>query len=381
MITTLSHLHKALAASNALTEADRQTLESLEQAAHHETSADTSKAASSSPTQRSTPWYVKLLIGFSAWLSSIFMIGFLFAAEILRFRHKSNILLTGLLFVGVAVVLYRWMRDSDSVFADQLALSLSMAGRILSILGFFAVFQGDVVPPLLIVALEVALLVVYNEKLQQFFSTVVIHGALLWLFSRNNLVPLIYLHIAALSAILYLVWVYQPAIRWEEVRRALRPIAYGTAVALLGVLVGSTTRLTHTFLRVETWWPVTAMVGIVWLLSCLSIAHAYRVSLAKPLALAVLGVFVAFCATAYQAPGIAASCFVLTLGFYQRERVLIGLAMVGLLGFVFIYYYGLRITLLQKSIAMMVPGLLLLATYGGLSLFAKDTTPIADAQG
>ena len=72
------------------------------------------------------------------------------------------------------------------------------------------------------------------------------------------------------------------------------------------------------------------------------------------LALVVFAYFV------LPAPGIIASAFVLTLGIFNHDRVLLGLASLFLTIFLIFFYYNLQLNLLYKSFTLMIPGILLL---------------------
>lgn len=375
---SLSGLVKDLSNEGLLTADDTKA---IGQAVLEVTDSDDLSAAEQQATgnskQDTSPWYINVLIGFSAWLSSIFMIAFLFAMEILRFREKSSFFVTGIVFLGAGIGIYLSQKKKPSVFLSQMALALTMTGRIVSVIGFSLLSKSVTSTTLYVIVMESTLILLYSEKLQRFLSTFVIHGAVLYLFSHNGLVYFVYIYIALISFILYGLWVYEPQLSTEHQQELLPPVGYGTAVALLTVMAFSTTPATRGFLRVEYWWPLTAVMAAVWLLSCYSIAHQYRMKLWGPFGILTAVTLAAFCATAYQAPGVTAACFILTIAYYRDQKLLAGLAILGLIGFVILYYYGLRITLLQKSIAMLIPGFILLLARGAFLWLSRNATPPA----
>ncbi|TNE51402.1 MAG: DUF4401 domain-containing protein [Deltaproteobacteria bacterium] len=378
---SLSRLVNQLSQENLLTEQETEALRARGlELAPEEQQALADQPAPKTSVQDTSPWYINVLIGFSAWLSSVFMIAFLLAVRLLSFREKFTFFVAGIAFLGIGVAIYQVQRGRPSVFLNQMALALTMTGRILSVIGAALVAKDPTQTALYVVVMEVILIVLYAEKLQRFLSTFLIHGAILFILSHNNLVPLVYSYIALLSLLLYGLWVYEFRLPTSQLQELLGPIGYGTAVALLTVMAFSTTPATRAFLRVELWWPITAVMAVAWLLSCLSIAHQYRVGLTSPLGLFTMLTLAVFCASAYQAPGITAACFVLTLAYHRDERLMAGIAILGMVGFVVIYYYGLRITLLQKSMAMLIPGLVLLLARGALlGLSRSHATSTASA--
>jgi uncharacterized membrane protein len=68
------------------------------------------------------------------------------------------------------------------------------------------------------------------------------------------------------------------------------------------------------------------------------------------------------------APGLGSAMLLLLLGFAVGNRILIALAILGLLGFVGHFYYSLHATLLEKSGLLALTGLLLL---GGCFLLKR----------
>jgi uncharacterized membrane protein len=62
-----------------------------------------------------------------------------------------------------------------------------------------------------------------------------------------------------------------------------------------------------------------------------------------------------------KAPGLAPATLILLLGYGNGNRVLSGMGVVTLLGYLSFYYYSLEATLLYKSGVMIATGLSLLA--------------------
>ena len=75
----------------------------------------------------------------------------------------------------------------------------------------------------------------------------------------------------------------------------------------------------------------------------------------------ILGVAGIFALASMKAPGLAPATLILLLGYGNGNRVLSGMGVVALLGYVSFYYYSLEATLLYKSVVMMATGLSLLA--------------------
>jgi uncharacterized membrane protein len=73
-----------------------------------------------------------------------------------------------------------------------------------------------------------------------------------------------------------------------------------------------------------------------------------------------LGAMVALCLVSFPAPGIVACLLIVVLGFSNGNRLLFGAGIAALALYIGGYYYRLDVTLLHKSIVLLVTGLVLL---------------------
>lgn len=110
-------------------------------------------------SKASSPWYVRLFTGFSAWIAAIFLIMFLFLANVLN--DDVGILAIGMFFIVIAVALNR--SDLRNDFISQLGLALGLAGQVLAIYGLGSIFEDSFLVPLLIILGEIALIMVYKK--------------------------------------------------------------------------------------------------------------------------------------------------------------------------------------------------------------------------
>jgi uncharacterized protein DUF4401 len=78
------------------------------------------------PEETDRPWFVALLMGIAGWIAGLFIIVFL--ALVLDVSSGRQMLVIGLVLLGMAWALYAASRDF--VFIDQLALALSIAGQL-----------------------------------------------------------------------------------------------------------------------------------------------------------------------------------------------------------------------------------------------------------
>ena len=92
-----------------------------------------------------TPWYLRLLMAFGAWIGTWFLLGFVLGILAIPFggRIEGTAMLIGLSLMGGGVALRR-MSPHD--FVNQLALVLSLTGKACS-LAAWARRPGRPAPP------------------------------------------------------------------------------------------------------------------------------------------------------------------------------------------------------------------------------------------
>jgi len=106
-----------------------------------------------------SPWYVKILLGFSGWLAALFLLGFISFG--LDFIIESRIIsvIAGISMIGGA---YTILRIPKNEFIEHLTLAISLAGQALIV---FVIFDfrssnGYMVSWLLVALLQAPLAIV-----------------------------------------------------------------------------------------------------------------------------------------------------------------------------------------------------------------------------
>jgi len=172
-----------------------------------------------------------------------------------------------------------------------------------------------------------------------------------------------------LAVALLLAWRLAPRADVELQAERLEPVVYGVAIALVGFL------LTHTVIVVgeilEMHWAGLGLVTIAGINLALLVLVAaifleHEVPLARPEALGAFGLIILLGAITRSTPGVAATLFLLVLGFDRRARGLMTMAITFFLFFGAAYYYDLRLTLLQKSGILVLSGVVCLAAWAVL---------------
>jgi len=312
-----------------------------------------------------SPWYVKVLLAFSGWLAAIFLLFFIGLGFHNLVDSKTALCITGLFMIGAAIAGLFRIRDND--FLEHLMLAFSMAGHIML---WAALFQDDrdVVFAYWIAALFEALLAIFVPNvLHRIFSSSAAALALL--------VALLHSFSSSPDKIFYIVWtIYANIIlfftallwlnefRYPQQMKKIQAIAYGFLLVLIPLNISISTFDRYGSQALIHWIP--------WINTLISTAvifyvNRYLLFRANPAASINLQITIfaaSICVGILSAwmPGITIGIVLIALGFSASNRVLLGLGIASLLGFISHYYYALHTTLLYKSMTLAIAGALLL---------------------
>lgn len=329
----------------------QQVLGQLEQEGLLEPGADERARAAlraGQPGGEALPWYVRVLMGAGAWVSTLCALGFLSLTGLISGRPAMAVM--GLLCAGGGLAL---RRSSSADFLVQLSLSLSMAGR--AMLYASLADENTTLAALAVLAGELLTVVFFPDVVGRFVATLGAWSALLVLLYQTA-APGVLLDAAAaggLGALTALAWVLQPALLRRGLVEQHAPVAYGLAVALLAQ------RFSWWHLGGHTPWAAGLALLAVGVATGEAILRELRVTDPRPRALVAATIALLGLLT-LGSPGIAAALLVMALGVHRRAPLLGGLAAAFLLIFGVKFYYDLDIGLLAKSGLLLGCGLLLL---------------------
>jgi uncharacterized membrane protein len=347
------------------------------------------RAALQGVVDTSPPWFARVIAGFGAWIATGFLVGFLFEVDIVN--EDLSALIVGAILLAAAVFLRR-RADADEEFKRQLALSLSLAGQVLVLVGVVDQTDSGTVVGLVALAMSVVLIPLVPDQAHRFMSAVIGSiGAiaavadlrLAWVLGDVGPWGTLIIRgtdFAVLAVVAVAAYAWRGGIRARppELAEMLEPVAYGTIAAVFAVLLLSSFFAIGDELvggsgstRLNAWYvgPATT-VGVTVAIVALQ-RMVFAEQSVKPNREAVIATTVGtilLAALTLSTPGLIAAVALLTLGFDRRNRILIGLAVVFLVKFSSVYYYSLRMTLLEKSIVLVASGLLLLAARAYIKL-------------
>jgi uncharacterized membrane protein len=345
-------------------------------------SIEKARSALARAVDASPPWFARVIAGFGAWVATGFLVGSLFVSKIVD--EETSAIIVGAILV-VAAVFLRRTAEAEAEFKRQLALAASLAGQVLVIVGVVGETESAALAGLVALVLSIALVPLVPDQAHRFMSGLIGSIAALaamadlrlaWALGDFGPLGTIVVRgtdLAALAIVALTAYVWRVGVRGRsnELSEMLDPVGYGTIVALFAVLLFSSLFAIADDLvrgpqstRVNAWLlgPLTT-VGVTAALIALELAvfAEQRVKRQSEGVVATVGGTVLLGLVTLSTPGIMAAVTVLALGFDRRNRILVGLAIVFLAKFASVYYYSLRMTLLEKSIVLAASGLLLLA--------------------
>ena len=334
---------------------------------------------------RGPPWYARVIAGFGAWIATGCLIGFLVIVDLVD--NETAAMVVGALLV-VAGVYARRQAEPDQDFIRQLSLAVSLAGQVLVVVGVRATTESTAAAGLAAVAMSGVIVALVPDQAHRFMAALtgsiglvatMASFRLAWYVGSLGPLGDVVLRgsdivAAALVGLIGYVWRLDMRARSTDRADMLDPVGYGTIAGLLVMLVFSAwfheledfTRGQRSGAAAWTFGPGTT-IAIAVALSALMVAilHGLRatsVTAATPVLLALVTL---------STPGIIAAVALLALGFDRRNRVLLGIASVFLVKFMSMYYYSMKLTLLEKSGVLVASGLLLLGARVYLELRYK----------
>jgi hypothetical protein len=312
----------------------------------------------------SSPWYIRVMQGVAGWIGALFLFGFIgFALEEVIKSAESSIIL-GLLICVVAFFIFRWAKDND--FVTQFGLAVSIAGQGLFIFGLFETFKTDFFPVFFSVFVFQALLALFiANAIHRVFTS---WSAVLALSFALNALGIYGIATGIIAISFAIIWSSESI--WAMHGKLWRPIGYGLALALVQ------NEVLHFFSR-EIWdisghpnpsalmlyapFISTAFVVFTFLWVIKRLLNREEILLNNPVAQVAIVAALLLGMLSFVAHGMATALLILLLGFATGNRVLMGLGLIALGGFISHYYYQLNNTLLFKSLVLALSGAVLLA--------------------
>lgn len=316
------------------------------------------------PGEARVPWFVRIMLGIAGWIGALFLLGFVGVAFAFVMKNSGAAVLVGAGACFAATMIFRAAPKSD--FMAQFGLAVSLAGQALLLFGFSQWLPRHSGTGLaLVVALqEAALFVLIPNYLHRVLAAWGGSLALLWLLMNAGLHA--FVPAAATAAFLW-VWLSE----FEHARHGalLRAGGYGLALAAVQAAVmhgGIGSWILHVGLHFElaglwTIWAGKLASAAVLVWAVFKLLRREGLALDSGQGRVALAGAVILGAASFEAPGVGPAAAILVVGYANGNRVLAGLGIFALLGYLSHYYYALQTTLLVKSAILAATGVALLA--------------------
>jgi len=311
-----------------------------------------------------TPWYVRSMLGTAGWIGALFLLSFVGAGFAFVMSSAIASFVVGAGLCAFAVTIFRGAPKSG--FLAQFGLAVSLAGQGLLLFSVMQWFQRPVAAVASYVALQQALLfVLVPNYTHRVWTSVTALLAVIYVMIDAGLFPFTPAALAALF-----LWVALGEFRLARHGPLLRPGIYGLALAtvlasvlhgalIADLLLGHSHRGVFSLGEAGLWLGRLASVAVmVWAVTALLVREGLslssgqgRVGLAGALMLGAISI---------KAPGVGPAAAILIVGYANADRVLAGLGIFALLGYLSHYYYSLQVTLLEKSGLLVAAGIALL---------------------
>jgi len=315
------------------------------------------------PGEGRSPWFVRVMLGFAGWIGASFLLGFVGVGFVFVMKSATASVLVGAAACSAAAVIFRASPRGD--FASQFGLAVSLAGQALMVFGLFQWFERSITGIALAVAMQQALLFVllpnYLHRVWAAWSGTYAASFALLDMGLQAFVP------AAVTAAFLAVWLRE----FDHPRHGelVRSGGYGLALAAVqtAVMHGE---LWYSWMQARGGavlfggeagaWIGAVTCGAVLLWAVITLLRREGVPLASAVGKIALAGAAILALLSLKTPGVGPAAAILVVGYANGNRVLAGLGIVALLGYLSHYYYALHATLLEKSVLLACAGLALL---------------------
>lgn len=314
-------------------------------------------------SEQRSPWYVRVMLGIAGWIGALFLFGFVGAMFEFVLKSAFTSIAAGALACAGAAAIFRFRPKGD--FAGQFGFAMSLAGQGLICYGLTQWFRTELwATALLMAAVQAVLFVLvpnFGHRVWVAWSGAFAAALALGDLKLHALTP------ALVTAAFAWLWIRE--FDYGSRGPVIRAAGYGLALASTQVTVMHGEQLARQLFG-ESAGPLGGALGI-WLGAVLSAAvllwavmlllRREGVALASaPGRIALTGTAILSLAS-FNAPGVGPATAILVVGYANGKRVLAGLGVIALLGYLAHYYYVLHATLLEKSVLLACTGVALLA--------------------
>lgn len=313
-----------------------------------------------------SPWWLSVLLGLAAWVSSLFLIGSLVGPSVMLLDGPVGMGLAGMLMLCAGL----WLFGRPGVFPEQMGLAFALGGQGLLVYVLAdAMAASDELRSAAIVCLPLSagLLLAPGSMLFRRLCALLVFASIAVLLGSG---PGLTLYGLLLACMAIVSWLLRSS--WVSASYALHLRALTDAATLMALLLALYGHQGLLDVMSQHTSAITAPAG-VWLLIhlgpgsllLLTLGWLLRSESVRTRIAVLLAVGIVLLLT-YQAPGLLISCALGLAVYHAGSRSWSVLVPAFALFYLAEFYYSLHISLLHKSLLLCASGLSLLAIRHGL---------------
>ena len=319
-----------------------------------------------------SPWFISLLFGFSGVFASLFFIGFL--TLILDNTGLLDSTLAVFIIGGILSVIGGFLfynaRLRHSAFWNSLAFAVTLAGQ-----GYiaYALLTSEITEPLnilLLLLVQLLMTVVIPNFIYRLLSATLALSCLLYLLNYYHLSEISLGLLALITSVTHLQRYTLAAFiprKWQnDALEIMSAMGYASAYVLLSVSVyfiaaeygNSLNNYGESFSY--NYYLAQGLLTLASLYAAYLILKRYHIKLLSTAGLLISAAIVLLGIMSIYVSGLLATSLIIIIATANSQRVLLGLGVIALVGYIFWYYYQLDTSLLVKSASMLVIAITLL---------------------
>ncbi|WP_201613165.1 DUF4401 domain-containing protein [Psychrobacter immobilis] len=325
-----------------------------------------------------SPWFISLLFGMSGILASLFFIGFLtlMLDNTGLLDSTLAVIIIGALLSIIGGFLFYNARSRHSPFWNGLAFSITLAGQ-----GYiaFALLASEIAEPLnimLLLLVQLLMTIVIPNFIYRLLSATLALSYLFYLLNYYHLSEVSLGLFALITSVAHLQRYTLAAFIPTKWRASFfdisSAIGYASAYVLLLVSVYFiAAEYGNSFDNLDSldnygkafsynYYLAQGLLTLASLYAAYLILKRYHIKLLSTAGLLISAAIIVLGVISIYVSGLLATSLIIIIATANSQRVLLGLGVIALVGYIFWYYYQLDTTLLVKSASMLVIGIALL---------------------
>ena len=325
-----------------------------------------------------SPWFISLLFGFSGVFASLFFIGFL--TLILDNTGLLDSTLAVFIIGGILSVIGGFLfynaRIRHSPFWNSLAFAVTLAGQ-----GYiaYALLASEIAEPLnimLLLLVQLLMTVAIPNFIYRLLSATLALSCLFYLLNYYHLSEVSLGLLTLITSVTHLqryrLAAFIPT-KWRmNALEIMSAIGYASAYVLLSISVYFiAAEYGNSFANFNSldsygeafsynYYLAQGLLTLASLYAAYLILKRYHIKLLSAAGLLISAAIVLLGIMSIYVSGLLATSLIIIIATANSQRVLLGLSVIALVGYIFWYYYQLDTSLLVKSVSLFVIGIALL---------------------